>query len=108
MSMRMPFGKYQGKMLDQIPISYLKWVLRECADISWGLRREIRELVEAAEQDAHSEPATSEGLLVAWDEVVPTWYREMALKFHPDRGGSTEAMKAINFAHERLKEMIGV
>ena len=40
-------------------------------------------------------------------DVVRTWHREMVLKFHPDRGGSNEAMQAINTAHDRLKELVG-
>lgn len=40
------------------------------------------------------------------DGIVSKWYREMAMKFHPDRGGHHEAMVAINFAYERLKEML--
>jgi hypothetical protein len=29
----------------------------------------------------------------------------MALRFHPDRGGTNEAMMAINVGYERLCEM---
>jgi hypothetical protein len=30
----------------------------------------------------------------------------MVLRFHPDRGGSTEAMQALNQAADRLREII--
>jgi hypothetical protein len=29
----------------------------------------------------------------------------MCLRFHPDRGGSTEAMQAVNAVFERLAEL---
>jgi curved DNA-binding protein CbpA len=35
---------------------------------------------------------------------VKAVYRELSLQFHPDRGGNTEAMKAINLFYERLTE----
>jgi curved DNA-binding protein CbpA len=41
-------------------------------------------------------------------DLIGRWYREMSLRFHPDRGGSDEAMQAINHAHDRLKELAGV
>ena len=40
-------------------------------------------------------------------EIIRSWFRELSLRFHPDRGGSHDAMKALNEAHSRLKEMIG-
>jgi curved DNA-binding protein CbpA len=40
--------------------------------------------------------------------VVCRWYRDLALHFHPDRGGSNEAMQAINEANNRLRRMVGL
>jgi hypothetical protein len=41
--------------------------------------------------------------------VVTSWYREMALRFHPDRTlDNGAAMKAINHAHDRLQELLGI
>jgi hypothetical protein len=40
-------------------------------------------------------------------EVLRTSYRQLVLDFHPDRGGSTEAMQAINEAYNRLRKIIG-
>jgi curved DNA-binding protein CbpA len=37
---------------------------------------------------------------------VDGWYRGLVLKYHPDRGGSHEAMVAINDAHERLVALV--
>jgi hypothetical protein len=41
--------------------------------------------------------------------LVKSWYREMAMKFHPDRTlDNGAAMKAINAGYERLQELLGV
>jgi hypothetical protein len=37
--------------------------------------------------------------------IIRRWYRDMTLRFHPDREGSHEAMKAINQAHDRLAKL---
>jgi hypothetical protein len=103
---KMPFGRHRGKPLSQVPLSYLAWALRDCEGISWQLRSEIRSIVEKARRDARDEEPTA-GPPAAWDAMITKWFREMCLKFHPDRGGNHEAMKAINFAHNRLKELIG-
>jgi hypothetical protein len=40
--------------------------------------------------------------------VVKRWFAECSLRWHPDRGGSTAAMMAINDARERLERLLGV
>jgi hypothetical protein len=37
---------------------------------------------------------------------VKAWFRGLAVDFHPDHRGSTEAMIAINEAHHRLRKML--
>ena len=39
-------------------------------------------------------------------EEVKTLYRELAMKHHPDRGGSNEAMKAVNNEYDELWEKL--
>jgi DnaJ-class molecular chaperone len=42
---------------------------------------------------------------VALEQVIRLWFRQLAHDFHPDhRGGSSEAMLAINEAHHRLRK----
>jgi uncharacterized protein (DUF3820 family) len=38
----MPWGKYQGKTIEELPSSYLKWLSEECDD---------DEIMEAAEEE---------------------------------------------------------
>ncbi len=46
--------------------------------------------------------------IVDWASVIARWYRELAMDYPPDRGGSTEVMQALNDVHKRLKELVGV
>ena len=39
---KMPFGKHKGRLLTDIPSSYLRWLLREC-DLDPPLRRAVIE-----------------------------------------------------------------
>jgi uncharacterized protein (DUF3820 family) len=38
----MPFGLHRGRQLEAIEPSYLRWALRECSNLSLGLREAIR------------------------------------------------------------------
>jgi hypothetical protein len=40
--------------------------------------------------------------------AITAWHREMSLAFHPDRGGSTQAMQALNAGVDRLRQMLGI
>jgi hypothetical protein len=41
------------------------------------------------------------------ESLIAGWYRRLALKYHPDRGGSHEAMKIVNDAREQLEKLTG-
>jgi len=100
----MPFGKHRGQPLEEVPTSYLQWLLDNC-----DLRPQLQEAVEEELGQRWSQPPPEPVYAIAelspWEEVVRTWHREMALRFHPDRGGSAEVMKALNHAADRLKEL---
>jgi len=89
----MPFGKYKGLNLEEIPLSYLEW-LHANADLKGRLRSEVRRQLDYM----GGTPAVLEIDTVRIREV----YRQLAFEFHPDRGGSTEAMKAVNRFYELL------
>jgi hypothetical protein len=90
----MPFGKFKGRDLRYVPDDYLDWLfeieLRE--PLKSAVRREIskREGVDCAPA------ATDTGR-------IKQIYRTLAVKWHPDCGGTTEAMQALNEFYEALK-----
>jgi len=99
--MRMPFGRHQGKELEDVPLDYLTWALTS----DYVARRPVfkRVLENEIDRRINPPPPPSSGPNV--DILIKKWYRECARVYHPDSGGSHEAMKAINDAHERLKRL---
>ena len=61
----------------------------------------IREL-DRRSQRYHGGESSGAGPPASWQAVLRQWHHEMVLHFHPDRGGSTEVMQALNVAYERL------
>lgn len=94
----MPFGKYRGKPLADLPDDYLAWVLDTCQDISPTLRRAIESQLGLTKAKAQPLALTA--------KVISDWYRRLAREFHPDHGGTHEGMKALNRAHELLRDMV--
>lgn len=101
--MNMPFGKYKGQPVSQIPESYLSWVLQNCTNLESKLRQEIEWYLNLKTYD-RKQPSPSADL----PGVITQWHRQLAADFHPDRGGSVEAMQAINEAYDRLKKVLGI
>lgn len=125
--MELPFGKYRGERISEVPIDYLRWCLRKCEilDDYPGLRgaisdevtrrvncgqdkqerHERREKREREEQNERTEPALNGQVKLQ----VKSWYREMARKYHPDRTlDDGSSMKVVNDCYERLLELLGL
>lgn len=123
--MKMPFGKYKGGDLEDIPDDYLLWVLDNCELRSPTLRRAIHERLgldwepndegegptvgrgRTAAPPPPPQPPPSGGAPVAAVraavlDAVRQWHRRAALAHHPDRGGSVAVMQAINAAADDL------
>lgn len=118
--MLMPFGKYRGEELEDIPEDYLRWLLHNVKLRDPRLRAEVEELVgEDApeffpEESGWTKRATGSGTTQAppappvdalhteLADAVNAWWRKSARLFHPDRGGSDELMKAINEGGQTL------
>jgi hypothetical protein len=120
-TVRLPFGKYKGDALEDVPLNYLIWLLDSC-DLLDGLagsvRREVGRRVaplcgDGGEYEAGyaagyaaGRRAGSAGASPPWREVVGAWFRPLALLHHPDRGGNPGVMAALNDARERLERQI--
>lgn len=91
----MPFGKFSGLPLADIPTNYLSWLLsldlRE--PLKSGVWSEYRRRVDAQEAPAALDM-----------DRVKRIYRTLAMEFHPDRqGGNGDVMKGINLFYEALQ-----
>jgi hypothetical protein len=105
----MPFGRYKGSSLEDVPSSYLAWCLRTC-DLDPWLREAIEEELNSRAPrrpppPRNPPPGPPPPVLAG---IISEWYRRLALRYHPDRGGSTEAMQAINDAAAQLRQMVGL
>ena len=92
---RLPFGKYKDKHIDQVPLGYLEWLLK------WnGLYADLREDIQR--EIAHRiGPPPEEGSIM---DLITAGYRAIALKYHPDKGGSIVAMQRLNATARLLRE----
>jgi hypothetical protein len=122
---RLDFGKHAGKRLSEVPTDYLLWCLDNLRKL-WPVYRQamVAELArrgvrydddqagddrQADDDDDHARrngDGASAGVPATVLARVELWRKEMALRFHPDRGGSTEVMQALNLAYERLKQLL--
>jgi hypothetical protein len=111
----MPFGRYRGLRFSDIPTDYLRW-LQSLDDLSAPLRRaveaELRRRVAAGPADWEywspppPPPPPPPPRESVWGPIVRQWHRKLVLKWHPDRGGSTDGMAAINDAYALLRETL--
>ena len=95
--MRMHFGKYYGYEISEIPFSYLRW-LYENVELQPDLEEAVLHAMEAA-----APPRRGEGPKALMTSELRKVYRQLALKYHPDHGGSDMAMRAVNEFYESLK-----
>jgi hypothetical protein len=108
--MKMPFGKHKNQELADVPESYLRWALRDAEIIKSDpiLREAIRlRLGLPPEAKAEHDPDAAGKIARTVREAVRDVYREASMQWHPDlRGGSNDAMIAVNAMHERLQDAL--
>lgn len=96
----MPFGKYRDQPIDQIPTGYLRWLLT--IDLWPDLQSAVEEELELRREGFERGPRQAPTPAID----VASWYRQLSMRFHPDRGGSKEAMQAVHAAKELLERML--
>jgi hypothetical protein len=104
----MPFGKFRGLPIQDLPSDYLEWLvgldnlhgrLRRAVDAEWQYRRweeESRRPVEPA-------PAMDAEDRALLAELLQAGYRALARRYHPDVGGDGNTMVRLNRLMERLR-----
>jgi Putative quorum-sensing-regulated virulence factor len=95
----MAFGKHKGVLVCELPDEYLDWLhTRE-------LREPLRSAVlqEWRWRFAAADRTTADTRRMA-ESIIATGYRTLALEHHPDRGGATETMQAVNAAASWLRQ----
>jgi len=105
----MPFGRFKGELIANLPNWYLNWVA-DLPDLREPLYSSV--LAEVARRDAEETetdddlPGDCPNLQVA-DELVNAGFKALARRHHPDLpGGSTEHMQEINLVTEWLRRQL--
>lgn len=121
MSLKMPFGKHEGTPLENLPESYLDWLLDWMDSKASGFLADKRKRLYEALDDEYerrksgapksSAKTPSQGLKVSGEakallpEFVKSGYRAMSRKVHPDMGGSAAQMIALQELKAALEEL---
>lgn len=99
----MPFGKFKGVPLAELPDDYLTWLLSLGAELREPLRSAVMAEWQARQRPMAGMRAIPEPVVSAAREIVTVGYRKLALERHPDKGGDGGKMTALNLAAETLR-----
>jgi hypothetical protein len=106
--MTMKFGKYKGIELEDLPNTYLAWL------VAIDLREPLRSAVDREYEFRYARPfaPASSGLAIRLPfeqlplarRVFDLGYRTLARRLHPDHGGNPAQMLALNALAKNLRE----
>jgi Putative quorum-sensing-regulated virulence factor len=94
---KMPFGKFKGQPVEDLPPPYLHWLWENIE-----LRDPLYSAVRAALGEKPATGSTLPAVKVCARDIVVAGYRVLAKSCHPDHGGSHEDMVNLNKAKELL------
>ncbi len=108
--MFMTFGKYKGWEITDLPESYAIWLLNN-VDLDPTLQRALEahlgiQILERRLRRLQEEYKQWRERGSIGTDLIASWQRKMAQRFHPDVGGSHEAMKAVNAGYELLLDLV--
>ena len=99
--MIIPFGKFKGTFLCDLPSDYLAWL--QTIELRNPLRAAICAEANTRRLNTESRDFSSAPYIVAVDELVSAGFKSLAKKYHPDIGGTHEKMIEITHAAEWVK-----
>jgi hypothetical protein len=107
MSDRMPFGRYRGLPLADLPADYLAW-LDALPDLQPRLRAAVSREQARRRGRTHAPPRAQgpmpDGTVCA--EIVSAGLRSVARRYHPDAGGTHDQMIAATAAADWLRAQV--
>lgn len=104
--MKIPFGKFKGEDVSYLPDEYLWWLFGQNF-LKPPLNEVVRdETMQRWPEKFESLPDKQSGTRPDMKQAVQSVFRELANTFHPDHGGNTEAMKALNLFREKILGVI--
>ncbi len=113
----MPWGKYRGRALEDVPLSYLAWCLDACdmrPPLTAAICAEVRRRVfDEDTEDAPPPPPPPPPPRGACPSppvahgLVSAGLRVLAMKHHPDHGGDTRLMQTVNACAAWLRGLAG-
>jgi hypothetical protein len=105
----MPFGKYRGAPLHDLPGEYLDWLLTlDLRERLWGAAHREADRRRAAGSgrtaaDARVRPCPAPQVA---EELIGAGLRTLAKRHHPDAGGTHDAMIAATSAADWLRAIV--
>lgn len=91
----MPFGKFKGVLVSELPQTYLAYALTTF-DLPNELKNSLSfELLDRIGFDYSFN-------IIECEKRYTSIRKKLAIKYHPDKGGSTEAMQAVNEFYDEL------
>lgn len=105
--MTMPFGKYRGCLISELPDDYLDWLttidlrprLRQAVEAEIDRRADARSHTAAPGMRPCPEPSIA-------DEIVNAGLKVVARRYHPDVGGTHAQMIAATAAADWLRGVV--
>ena len=105
MSIRMPFGKFKGVFIHDLPFDYLVW-LHSLDDLRDPLRSAIENEFRARTEPVNGGKPLDPDVRAMVEELVSAGYRKLAQGHHPDHGGETRTMQLVNAAAAWLRAAV--
>lgn len=109
--MILSFGKFKGEQVQFLPDDYLWWLfgqdflkpqlfdaVKSEVSTRWPGKFEI-----ILKQPRQRQPRTRKKP-IEHQAKIKSIFRELAMQYHPDTGGNTAAMAALNEFYERLQK----